>query len=374
MASTILVELKEDIKQLEKLFLKKTNDTSCFRIITASINELVCEFIDVNKKKYRINANITENYPQSPPVWFSESEDSIIIEIIEKINTTTDENNKIVNQVKLLITDLCHSKKTPLPDLSHLNNSAISSQNNDSGHVSTNNSDNENDMDMDTEVESNNLGEDESVSGEVKKEIDGISRDNWELLQKVKNSQRQDYLKGINYGSPMANDRLMKELRDIFKSDNYKNGIYTVELKNDSLYDWNVYLHKVDPDSALFEDLKIYKEKEQKDYILLNFIFKDNFPFEPPFVRVVCPIIKGGYVLTGGAICMELLTKQGWSSAYCIESVILQISATLVKGKARIEFDKKPHLYSLSSAQVAFKSLSQMHEKNGWHTPNPNDG
>lgn len=35
---------------------------------------------------------------------------------------------------------------------------------------------------------------------------------------------------------------------------------------------------------------------------------------------------------------MELLTKQGWSSAYSLESLILQIAATLVKGKARIQF------------------------------------
>ena len=65
---------------------------------------------------------------------------------------------------------------------------------------------------------------------------------------------------------------------------------------------------------------------------------QDTFPFDPPFVRVINPIISGGYVLGGGAICMELLTKQGWSSAYSLESVILQIAATLVKGKARIQF------------------------------------
>lgn len=29
---------------------------------------------------------------------------------------------------------------------------------------------------------------------------------------------------------------------------------------------------------------------------------------------------------------------QGWSSAYSIESVIMQINATLVKGKARVQF------------------------------------
>lgn len=89
---------------------------------------------------------------------------------------------------------------------------------------------------------------------------------------------------------------------------------------------------------------------------------------------MVYPVIRGGYVLGGGAICMELLTKQGWSSAYCLESVILQIAATLVKGKARIDFNTRHHIYSLSRAQCAFKSLSQMHEKNGWYTPAKQDG
>ena len=67
-------------------------------------------------------------------------------------------------------------------------------------------------------------------------------------------------------------------------------------------------------------------------------MLQDTFPFEPPFVRVIQPVIAGGYVLGGGAICMELLTKHGWSSAYSLESLVLQIAATLVKGKARIQF------------------------------------
>lgn len=101
---------------------------------------------------------------------------------------------------------------------------------------------------------------------------------------------------------------------------------------------------------------------------------------------------SGGYVLVGGAICMELLTKQGWSSAYTVEAVIMQIAATLVKGKARIQFgatkvrmEKLSLLgiallncvcvlhfqvvssgqYSLARAQQSFKSLVQIHEKNG---------
>jgi len=131
---------------------------------------------------------------------------------------------------------------------------------------------------------------------------------------------------------------------------------------------------RVDPDSQLYQDLITFKTKEDKDHISLSFTFKDNFPFEPPFVRICYPVIQGGYVLSGGAICMELLTKQGWSSAYCIESVILQIAATLVKGKARIDFNSRVHTYSFARAQCSFKSLSQMHEKNGWYTPPTKDG
>ncbi len=115
-------------------------------------------------------------------------------------------------------------------------------------------------------------------------------------------------------------------------------GVYSIELVGDSLYEWNVRLISVDMDSQLHKDLMLLKEKEGKDAILLNMTFKDTFPFTPPFVRVVDPVISGGYVLIGGAICMELLTQQGWSSAYTIEAVILQIAATLVYGKARIQF------------------------------------
>ncbi|MPC45303.1 Ubiquitin-conjugating enzyme E2 Q1 [Portunus trituberculatus] len=86
----------------------------------------------------------------------------------------------------------------------------------------------------------------------------------------------------------------------------------------------------------------------------VSLFLQEMYPFEPPFVRVVQPVISGGYVLVGGAICMELLTKQGWSSAYTIEAVIMQIAATLVKGKARIQFSaQKSGKISGSSNQVS---------------------
>ncbi|KAM9640647.1 ubiquitin-conjugating enzyme E2 Q2 isoform 9-T9 [Morphnus guianensis] len=181
------------------------------------------------------------------------------------------------------------------------------------------------------------MKEEEPADGK-KSEDEGIEKENLAILEKIRKNQRQDHLNGAVSGSVQASDRLMKELRDIYRSQSYKTGIYSVELVNDSLYEWHVKLLKVDPDSPLHSDLQVLKEKEGVEYILLNFSFKDNFPFDPPFVRVVSPVLTGGYVLGGGALCMELLTKQGWSSAYSIESVIMQINATLVKGKARVQF------------------------------------
>ena len=168
----------------------------------------------------------------------------------------------------------------------------------------------------------------------------------------------------------------MRELKEIYSSNGYKSGVFTVELVDDNLYNWYVKLYRVDPDSELSKDMKKLKEVESMDHILLHLLFEDSFPYTPPFVRVVKPHMSNGYVLAGGAICMELLTPKGWSSAYTIEAVILQIGATFVKGKGRIVFgaSSKPSHYSLATAQQAYKSLVKIHEKNGWYTPPKDEG
>lgn len=43
-------------------------------------------------------------------------------------------------------------------------------------------------------------------------------------LERLRQNQRQDYLKGSVSGSVQATDRLMKELRDIYRSDSFKKG------------------------------------------------------------------------------------------------------------------------------------------------------
>ncbi|XP_074248739.1 ubiquitin-conjugating enzyme E2 Q2 isoform X2 [Saimiri boliviensis] len=366
--------LKAELKFLASIFDKNHER---FRIVSWKLDELHCQFLAPQPGRppsppLTLHCNITESYPSSSPIWFVDSDDPNLTSVLERLGDTKN-NNSLRQQLKWLICELCRLYNLPkhldvemldqplptgqeayllnLPEMdtkilpksppnSFLNfiNSKLCKLNGTTEEVTSEEDDEEEEMAEDIEdLDHYEMKEEEPISGK-KSEDEGIEKENLAILEKIRKTQRQDHLNGAVSGSVQASDRLMKELRDIYRSQSYKTGIYSVELINDSLYDWHVKLQKVDPDSPLHSDLQILKEKEGIEYILLNFSFKDNFPFDPPFVRVVLPVLSGGYVLGGGALCMELLTKQGWSSAYSIESVIMQINATLVKGKARVQF------------------------------------
>ena len=57
-------------------------------------------------------------------------------------------------------------------------------------------------------------------------------------LERLRQSQRQDYLSGSVSGSVQATDRLMKELRDIYKSDSFKTNVYSI---GNHIYDKSTY-------------------------------------------------------------------------------------------------------------------------------------
>uniref|UniRef100_A0A8C3WCR0 Ubiquitin-conjugating enzyme E2 Q2 n=1 Tax=Catagonus wagneri TaxID=51154 RepID=A0A8C3WCR0_9CETA len=373
--------LKAELKFLASIFDKNHER---FRIVSWKLDELHCQFLvppppappgsqHSPPPPLTLHCNITESYPSSSPIWFVDSDDPNLTSVLERLEDTKN-NNSLRQQLKWLICELCRLYNLPKHlDVEMLDQPLPTGQNGTTEEV-TSEEEEEEEMAEDIEdLDHYEMKEEEPINGK-KSEDEGIEKENLAILEKIRKTQRQDHLNGAVSGSVQASDRLMKELRDIYRSQSYKTGIYSVELINDSLYDWHVKLQKVDPDSPLHSDLQILKEKEGIEYILLNFSFKDNFPFDPPFVRVVLPVLSGGYVLGGGALCMELLTKQGWSSAYSIESVIMQINATLVKGKARVQFGANKNQYNLARAQQSYNSIVQIHEKNGWYTPPKEDG
>ncbi|XP_076350478.1 ubiquitin-conjugating enzyme E2 Q2-like isoform X6 [Tachypleus tridentatus] len=322
--------LKQDIKTLE-LHFPKSHER--FQVVAASVDELTCRFVGKNEKKYEIHANITEAYPSTPPVWFAETEDSSITTAVQMLSNTSGKDNLILPQVRILLQELCKLHNLPdLPNLEALEGNYMFQSEDEL-------LDDSEDEDEEIEDDDDHIEmEDDTSSSQEKK--DNLSSEHSATLERLQQTQRQDYLRGSISGSVQATDRLMKELRDVYRSESFKKGVFTVDLVNDSLYEWNVKLLMVDPDSPLHNDLAQLKEKDGKDYILLNILFN------------------------------------GWSSAYTVEAIVLQIAATLVKGKARVKLcgTKLPAQYSLAHAQKSFRSLVQIHEKNGWFTPPKEDG
>lgn len=371
-------ELKRELSILEKTFGLRHE---YFRVEANGLDEVTYRFLAPNGE-HVVHCNIYESYPNPPPMWFAESEDAKITQIVEStscIEPTAP--NLLLRSTKHLVKELYKWQNIAIPsyveslDLVQLIHEDVeikdstTSQDEESedegleeGHEDSEDSDNY-EMEEDTGPDSN-------------KEVQEIGAANYAVLERIRVNRREDHLKGTVCGSVQATDRLMKELRDVYRSDSFKRGTYSVCLNNDNLYDWTIKIIRVDPDSTLHKDLMQLRGQEGTDHVLLNMTFTEKFPFDPPFVRVVYPVLTAGYVLSGGALCMELLTPQGWSSAYTVEAVIMQIAATLVKGKARINFqdNKKPGVYSLVRAQQSFRSLVQIHEKNGWYTPPKHEG
>lgn len=164
--------------------------------------------------------------------------------------------------------------------------------------------------------------------------------------------------------------RLMRELHEIRRQQGRGQAApFTVDLVEDNLYEWHVRLYQVDPESPLWRDM----QDSGVSCVQLSVSFPDNFPFAPPFVRVLSPHIERGFVMEGGAICMELLTPRGWASAYTVEAILIQVTASLSKGQARIA-SKPGKQFNRKLAESSFRSLVKTHDKYGWVTPPLADG
>ena len=128
--------------------------------------------------------------------------------------------------------------------------------------------------------------------------------------------------------------RLASDLYKIMMNDTEVAG-YSIEPRSEESMDtWTIRLFGFDGDSNLHRDMLVVGI----DHIELEMGFPDGYPFEPPFVRVVRPRFQRqtGFVMNG-ALCMELLTAEGWNPVNDIESVIVSIRSLLVVGDGRLE-------------------------------------
>ncbi|CAG03169.1 unnamed protein product, partial [Tetraodon nigroviridis] len=75
--------LKAELKFLESIF---DPNHERFRIIDWKPDELSCQFNVTGDKLLIIHCNITESYPSTPPIWFVDSDDPSLAQVLERLD------------------------------------------------------------------------------------------------------------------------------------------------------------------------------------------------------------------------------------------------------------------------------------------------
>ena len=173
--------------------------------------------------------------------------------------------------------------------------------------------------------------------------------------------------KHVGKGTSTATKRILAEYKHFQTKADLEN--FEIKFKNnDNFYVWTVVLDilKFELTEELKGDLEYVKLKQNTDPTLdFEITFPDNFPFDPPFIRVVRPIFKfhTGHVTIGGSLCMESLTPSGWSSVRSIEGLFVEILSIILQGEARLDKSRLGHTYSYAEARSAYERVARHH---GW--------
>ena len=192
----------------------------------------------------------------------------------------------------------------------------------------------------------------------------GASSSNRSFVDIQKEDELRSRFSSLGSVSKGASLRMMSDLLSLQKTDPDVLG-FTVEPDEDRLDRWNVKLFGFKRGDSLYEDMVWYKQKSGKDYILLEMNFPSDYPFAPPFIRVVEPrfAFHSGHVTIGGSICMELLTMSGWQATCDIESTIVSIRSEINEGGGRLDRAKATVPYTRQEAEQAFQRVARQH---GW--------
>lgn len=188
------------------------------------------------------------------------------------------------------------------------------------------------------------------------------------------------------YATPATTKRLQAELKTLAKiqssTDPAALGWFIDFEKMDNIYQWIVELHSFhtfivkDKPLPLAEDMK----KAGVTSIVLEIRFGPEFPFSPPYIRVIRPrflpfqLGGGGHVVIGGAMCMELLTNTGWSGILGMESVLMQVRMAIasepfarLEGKgAKVKGNSAAGDYGAAEAAQGYTRACANH---GWTVP-----
>lgn len=165
---------------------------------------------------------------------------------------------------------------------------------------------------------------------------------------------------------PAAVERL---LRDLHAVQTCQKVGWDAKPKGSVLNLWEVELFDFEAGSDLAKDMAQVKATRGYGHIAMEFSFPAEYPFRPPFVRVLRPrfAFRTGRVTVGGSICTEALTTDGWKPIIDVEFLIVSLRAQILDpmAGARIDFSNKAD-YTLEEAREAFARVAAHHKAHGW--------
>lgn len=166
-----------------------------------------------------------------------------------------------------------------------------------------------------------------------------------------------------NVMSKAWSQRVMKEIRELHARDGIMCDDGLRYVVNDS-DDMNIIILSIARDT--FNDCELGKDMDKMNVetIKMEIRIPANYPFEPPFIRILNPkfAFRTGHITIGGSICMDLLTKQGWVPSMSISKIMVTIVQNMIAGGARLEPGGQKYIYSLQEAQNAFTRMLATHK------------
>ena len=187
-------------------------------------------------------------------------------------------------------------------------------------------------------------------------------RDNQSIISKINNTFNKqihvEQAKTTTFYNSKSIGKIIREYKIINK---IKDKNFRIEVDPEHPFQWSIFLFNFNPSFPIAQDMQKMDIKE----IELELKFGQNYPFVPPFLRVVKPRFEHltGHVTLHGAICHEILTNQGWSSTCSIETLIQLVISEIGEGSGRIDKNKYNIPYNLDEAKLSFQHVCKTH---GW--------
>ncbi|PCH39035.1 hypothetical protein WOLCODRAFT_141073 [Wolfiporia cocos MD-104 SS10] len=169
---------------------------------------------------------------------------------------------------------------------------------------------------------------------------------------------------------------LQRELKLLLKEQEHARSLrelgwyLPLEFIGDNLFQWIVELHSFEPDLPIAQDMKTCGVNS----LVFEIRFPPSYPYSPPFFRIIKPRFLpfmqggGGHVTSGGSICMDLLTADGWLPSYSVSAVLLQIRLAISNCEPRpARLAQNWQIpYGMQEAVEGFRRAANTH---GWKVP-----